>query len=263
MDENLENSTPTEKTEAPQYTDIEVKAMEMGWRPKSEFHGDDVDFIDAKEFVNRKPLFDKIEYQSKHLKQLTRSFEALKQHYTKVKETEFNNALAALRQDRRNALQNGDGEAFERADEQIKNVEAQINEVKQTAATPAVTSQEPPQEFVDWVNKNSWYNTSKPMRAFADELGRELAGSMPPSEVLKRVEQSVRTEFAHKFTNPNKASAPEVSGGTAPVNRSSKNDDFVLTDLERKIMNDLIRQDPVLFTKEKYIAELKAVQGRK
>ena len=35
---------------------IETRALEMGWRPKEEFDGNEEDFIDAKEFVRRKPL---------------------------------------------------------------------------------------------------------------------------------------------------------------------------------------------------------------
>ena len=38
-----------------------------------DFFGEDDDFIDAKEFVARKPLYDKIAQQSKQLKNVTNS----------------------------------------------------------------------------------------------------------------------------------------------------------------------------------------------
>lgn len=259
MDENIEN-TPGENT--PQYTEVEQRAIEMGWRPKTEFNGNEADFIDAKEFVNRKPLFDKIEHQSRQLKQVTRALEALKTHYTKVQETEFNRALSALKEERKSALRDGDGDKFEAIDSQIKTVEHQITEVQRAAAAPVVEQNETPQVFNDWVSRNTWYNSSKAMRAFADELGRELAGTMEPTEVLKRVEQSVRSEFPHKFTNPNKQAAPEVgSSRVSPSTRGS--DDFQLTETERQIMNTLIRSDPKLFNKETYIAQLKAARESK
>jgi cytochrome c556 len=73
---------PTEAPveQAPQRSDIETRALEMGWRPKEEFEGSEDDFIDAKEFVRRKPLFEKIEHQSKELKQIKQALEACKGH---------------------------------------------------------------------------------------------------------------------------------------------------------------------------------------
>ena len=47
--------------EAPELSPIEQKAIQMGWRPKEQFEGDEEEFIDAKEFVRRQPLFDRIE----------------------------------------------------------------------------------------------------------------------------------------------------------------------------------------------------------
>jgi len=255
--DNIENTPET--PEVPQLSEIEQRAMEMGWRPKSEFHGDEVDFIEAKEYVNRKPLFDKIEHQSRQLKQVTTALNALKTHYTKVQETEFNRALAALKEERRTALRDGDGDKFDTVDEQIKTVETQIKEVQQ-AAQIETTTNEVPQVFNDWVSRNSWYTSSKAMKAYADEVGRELAGTMEPTEVLKQVEKSVRKEFAHKFVNPNKEIAPEV-GSSRGTNSRTRSESFELTDQERHIMNTLIKSDPVKFTKEKYIADLKKIKG--
>ena len=63
MDENL-----NQEQEQPTLSPIEEKAIQMGWRPKDQFEGDEEEFIDAKEFVRRQPLFDRIENQNKQLK---------------------------------------------------------------------------------------------------------------------------------------------------------------------------------------------------
>ena len=122
-------------------TEIEKRAIEMGWRPKEEFNGDEADFIDAGEFVRRKPLFDKIEDSSRQIKQLHKALEAFKQHYSSVKEAEYNRALTALKQHRKEALTAGDGDRFEAIDEEIKRVETEaskIQEVQQVEDTPTV-----------------------------------------------------------------------------------------------------------------------------
>ena len=60
--------TTPEQT-APELSPIEQKALEMGWRPKEEFEGEEADFIDATEFVRRKPLFEKIDTVGKELRE--------------------------------------------------------------------------------------------------------------------------------------------------------------------------------------------------
>lgn len=258
---NIESPDQVSENTTPEYSEIELKALEMGWKPKEEFSGDETDFIDAKEFVNRKPLFDRIEHQSRQLKAVQRALDALKGHYTKVQETEFNRALSVLKAERKEALKDGDADKFDTLDDQIKQVEGQLELVKEAAATPSANPEEHP-EFVSWVSKNSWYNTTGYMRAFADDVGSRLARQgMSPSDVLREVEKAVRKEFPQKFTNPNKQSAPDVSSSRAPATTSSKADNFPLTDEERKIMNTLIASDPKTFTKEKYIADLKKIKG--
>ena len=100
------------------------------------------------------------------------------------------------------------------------------------------------------------------MRKFADDFGTNLASQgLAPADVLKQVEQAVRKEFPHKFTNPNKEHAPSVEQSRGAGKTAGKETDSFLSDQERKVMNDLVRSG--LLTKEKYIADLKAVKGLK
>ena len=57
----IPDNTPEEK--APEYTKIELEAMDMGWRPKSEFNGDEDDFIAAIRKSDIGGLFPKIVYK--------------------------------------------------------------------------------------------------------------------------------------------------------------------------------------------------------
>ena len=263
----IEN-TPAEQVSGEQsvpkeLSPIEQKAMEMGWRPIEEFSGDEVDFIDAKEFVARKPLYDKIGQQSKQLKNVTTAIESLKTHYGKVQETAYKEALAALKSERRRALTDGDADRFEQLDDDIKLKEQEVAELRAEQSVPIV-KEEPTvhPDFANWQSKNEWYSSVKYMREFADELGGRLANTMTPKEVLAEVEKQVRKEFPHKFNNPNKSDAPEVSS-SRNTGRGAKSDGIELNEQELKIMHNLIKIDPVLFTKEKYIAELKKAKGIK
>lgn len=262
MLENPENSqeelvdTPAERTP------MEQKAMEMGWRPKDEFHGDEDDFIDAKEFVRRQPLFEKIEAQNKQIKNVTRALETFKQHYTKVEQAAVERALTMLKTQRKEALSDGDGDRFELLDDEIKKAEAKVLEIEQVKNQPLVEETVVHPDWQAFQSRNPWYNTTGYMRKFADDFGTNLASQgLAPADVLKQVEQAVRKEFPNKFVNPNKANAPDVEqsrGSNKPV---GKEGDSFMNEQERKIMNDLVRSG--LLTKEKYIADLKAVKGLK
>jgi hypothetical protein len=267
MTEEVKVNTPTEvpagtqvTTDTVTYSDIEVKAMEMGWRPKEEFDGDEEEFIDAKEFVRRKPLFDKIEQTGRQLKNVTKALESFKQHYTKVREVEYERALKTLKDERKSALRDGDGDRFDELDEQIKNVEKEAEQVRAAHDAPLVKEEVVHPEWQAWRNRNRWYESVGYMRKFADDVGNDMQQrGMSPAEVLKEVEKAVRKEFPQKFTNPNKANAPSVESSGAPSKGSKSLGDFELTDIERKIMNDLVRSK--VLTKEEYIADLKKQKG--
>ena len=257
--ENQEVDTSQESNE-PQYTEMEHRALEMGWRPKDDFDGTDDDFVDAKEFVARKPLYDKIGQQSKQIKNVTAAVEALKEHYGKVQETEYKRALAALKDTRKQALVEGDADKFQQADDQIKDVEGQVAELKAETSRPAVQEEAAVHpEFANWMNKNPWYGSIKYMKEYADDVGARLANTMSPAEVLKEVEKQVRKEFPQKFVNSNKQDAPEV-GRSSGAGRSRGND-MELNEQETRIMNTLVRSGAI--TKEKYLADLKLVKGIK
>lgn len=250
-------SEPSEVVEQKQ-DPIELKALEMGWRPKDEFHGDDEEFIDAKEFVRRKPLFDRIEYQSKELKNVKKALEEFKEHYSKVRETEYQRALDQLKAARKEALTSGDGDRFEAIDDQIKHVEEAAAEVKAVANAQPASAGDPP-EFAAWKSQNRWYQKDADMTEFADSLGTGLARKgLPPEEVLRKVEASVRKQFPEKFTNKNKETAPDVESSKGRGS-SSGGEAFTLNEQERKVMNDLVRQK--VMTKEEYIRDLKKVKG--
>lgn len=248
------------KTEegAPQYSELEQKALDMGWRPKEEFDGEEIDFVDAKEFISRKPLYDKISHQSKQIKNVSRSLDALKEHYTKVKETEYQNAVKTLKAQRKEALASGDADAFEEADDGIKKAEQQFAEIKEATQHTSVDEPVLSPVFQNWKNRNPWYDASGYMRNFADDVGKRLhASGMNPDDILKEVEKSVRKEFPAKFSNPNKADAPDV--GTNRGAGKGKGAELQLSEQERRVMDTLVRGGHI--TKEKYIADLKKVRG--
>lgn len=237
-------------------TPIEEKAMAEGWVPQDEWEGDPDQWRPAKEFLDRGELFKKIEDQNRTIKEFKRVLEDMKQHNAKIREVEYQRALKALKEQKKEALENGDADAVVRLDDQIdlvKEEQVKLQRQPQVADTGEVNP-----ELAAWIDKNKWYETDRAMKAYADDLGRELAlRGQPPSEILKEVERQVKTEFAHKFRNPNRdrAGAVEASSGKG----AKAKDDFVMTDEEKRIMERFVRTGAI--TREKYIEDLKATRG--
>ena len=258
MSEELNQNT--EQTEKPAPSEMEQKALEMGWRPREEFDGNEDDFIDAKEFVRRKPLFDKIDHTNRELKNVKKALGSFKQHYSKVEEVAVQKAIAQLKAARKEALSEGDGDRFDAIDEQLQNAQTQLRQIEAVKNQPVVDESEPHPDFVQFTQRNGWYQNDSELTKFADNLGMGLAATgMKPTEVLAEIEKQVRSRFPAKFRNSRKEEAPDVDASRG--NSSNKSDKFVLTEEETKIMNTLVRSGAL--TKEKYIADIKAQRGQK
>lgn len=260
-----ENQNPNVGTDVPgeqkPLTRIQEEAMAQGWRPREDFDGEEDEFIDAPEFVRRGELFRKIESQSKEMKDMKRALQALAKQNADIAKIEYEKALKDLKAQKKDALAEGDADRVVEVDEQIDLVkdqqkalqQQQLEQVREQALNP---------EFAAWTAKNQWYETDKRMRSYADSLGVSLAQEgMSPTEVLKEVEKEVRQRFSEKFRNPKREAPAAVEGA---VNRAgSKRGDDTESNMsadEKRIMNTIINSG--VMTKEKYLEQYKAIQGR-
>ena len=241
---------------------VQEEALSQGWVPKEEFDGDPERWVDAGEFIRRGELFRKIESQSKELKDVKKALNELAKHNSKIREVEYARAVEGLKAQKKTALAEGDADRVVEIDDKIDLVKDQqkILQAQQLQEAAQVDNTVHP-ELQNWIAKNSWYESDKKMKAYADSIGIQLAQEgMSPRDVLKEVEKEVKERFKEKFRNPNRERPSAVEGS---VPRAGKGSDanFELSDVEKTIMKTLV--DGGHITKEKYIADLKAVKGLK
>ena len=253
-DEQKQEQTPQER----EYLTLEQEAMSQGWRPKEEYEGDPDRFIDAGEFIRRGELFSKIDHQSKEIKQLRSAMENFKSHHANVEKTAYDRAIKDLKAQRKAALAEGDVDKFDELDTAIDDITQERDEfvqkqIQQPAVAPAVDP-----AFSAWVAKNQWYQKDAIMQGAADRLGIQLAREgMSPLEVLKKVEQEIKKEFAHKFSNPNRDKPSAVEAST-PRGQGAKSK-FVPTEEQKRIGQSFVRAKA--FEKiEDYYAELEKME---
>lgn len=252
-----EVQVPQEVVEEQAPDPVEVQARELGWKPKEEFEAEEKNagkkWRSAEEFMDRKSLFDKIETQSHEIKTLKKGLQSFAQHYTNVEKAAFQRAYDALKAQHREALKEGE---LVRAED----IKDEMTELKQKIDTvaPPVKIDETPAEFIEWKNRNSWYQKDTNMTKFADDLGRKLhLEGMSPAEILQEVEVRTRAVYAEKFKNPNRSAAPEMVNPGRKAAATS--DAFRLSEDERRIMKNMVRTG--IMTEEQYIADLKKMRG--
>jgi hypothetical protein len=257
LEEGNEVVETTETVQATEPSPLEIEAREGGWVPKEEYSGDENKWVDAAEFVRRGPLFKKIETQSREIKAMRQAIADIQKLHANSREQEYKRALAEIRAEKKAALIEGDADAVIEADEKIEMLREAQREVPQQTE---VSSGEQHPEFVNWVNRNQWYQSNKGMRAFADTVGADFrASGMSPADVLKAVEKEVRKEFPNRFVNPNQSKPGSVEGGVGAGTTKGGKDSFTLTDEERGIMRNLVRLN--VLTEKEYIDEIKKTRG--
>ena len=263
----VKKTEPEQKKPPVEYTKVQQKAIDAGWRPRAEFEGADDEFIDAGEFVRRGELFDKIEQRRKEISELRKTVRVMQEHHGKVREAEFKRALDLLKKQKVEALKDNEPERVVDLDTQIDEVKDQLALTKADAAREVIKD-EPDPRFLSWVDKNKWYAQNTELKEFADSVGIAYTKAHPgisPVDVLKYVETRVKTAYPDKFKNPNRERASAVEGGDGnrtASRKASQTDDYEMTAEEEKVFATLKRADPKFWTKERYVADLKAIPKR-
>lgn len=243
--------------EVPEVSELEQRALEMGWRPKEEFDGPEELFVDAKEFIGRKPLYDRIAEGSKEIKKMREAISALQEHHAKVEEATRKQIIAELKAQKKEALEEGNADLVVEIDDQI--AQQRAKEIAE-AQKPVQQSQELHPAFINWARDNKWYENDMELRIEADALGFAYKQRNPGAgadDVLKEVGTKIRKLYPEKFANPRRQQESKVDGASSA--KTSKKETFELTEDERKVMNTLVRAK--VFTEDEYIAEVKKTRG--
>lgn len=243
-----------------EYTAAEQEAMKHGWKPQTEWEGDEDDFISAPEFNRRAELFDKIARQSRDLKQIDAKYNQLIKMQSKIAEKAKEETIKELMEQKT--------EAYAREDfSKVVELDEKIAEEKNATVLPEAPSNTVDPHFTAWTQENTWYENDADLADLADAFGmaygqKEIKKGRDPNsitmdEVLAHVDSKMKP---HLNVSPARGTkAPAVEGASKSAGkRPAKKAAFTEADLsedQKVIMNDIIKSDPS-FTKEMYIESL-------
>lgn len=250
----------------PETDAIKELAAQLGWR--EDHTGDDA--VDAKTYILRsKDIQKSMSQHNKDLKDqlaaLDGSVSALKKHNESVYQAEvkrLTSEVAALKKERRAAVELADVEKVEELDGQIEQRQKDLDAPKPVDKQEQQATDNP--DYDEWIKDNGWYLTDDAMAKFADTVAQQYAGA-PLDRVYKLVRTRVQEVFPDKFEPvkvPEKVKSP--IGPKSPVERSSakRNDSsFTKADLtsdQVQIMNQFVRGG--IMTEEQYINDIAKMQ---
>lgn len=219
----------------------EEQAKAKGWRPKDDFDGDTSQWVDAEEFVKREPLFDKIRNQSKELKDMRKTLDAMSNHFHKATKVAVDKAISDLKGQRKEAIELGDVNRVDQIDQEIKQQESQAPKPQ---GPPAV-----PDEIKDWIDVNPWFNSNKEMQAFAIAFNEQYLKSNPGDlpESLRKTKDAVKRAFPETFQNDNRSDPPKVESGSAPKGKTAGGYSVSKLSAEQKMVyNQMVKTHKVL-----------------
>lgn len=248
----------------------EEQALAIGWKPD---HSGKT-FIDAKEYVLRKPLFERIDRQGSELRELKNMNQQIASHLSSLRKEAYEQALKDLESKRIQAINEGDSSQVFTTERQIKEIEIRKSNdpiVRQPEYAPI---QEKHPDVGSFEQRNaSWYNVNTPenrrMVEAAGLIDKQLAEEahergivLDPKEHLRTIEERIRKNFSHRFENPKKE-APIMVGRSSTSKELSKTDSLVarLSAEQRNMGEYFVRSTKTAsesnkMTLEKYAAEL-------
>lgn len=192
----------TNDVTTPEYTEVEVKALDQGWVPKDQWEGDPEEWRPAKEFVERGEIFKNLHSTKRELAKTQAALNAQMRHHAVVFEKAYQKALKDLQMEKREAIKNQDFEQLAVVETKIESVQQEhAQEAAQLAQVQQVATQEQTNpKFAAFVESNSWYLTDRELNLEADIIGAKYVAQTGDKEgVFTHVAEQIKKRFPEKF----------------------------------------------------------------
>ena len=275
MSEELQQEAPQEASEASQF---ESEARAQGWVAQEEFRGSENDWVDAETFVRRgkeiMPILRK--NNEKLLKELgeakkmaeearesAKEFREYQKQQFEKKAKDLEGQLEQLKQAKRDAITQGDGDRAIAIDDAMDDLKEQRIEAKEELKAAEAKAAEVPQVTADpilnsWMDKNDWFGKDARMTGIANGLGVSLRQENPNlngQAFLDKLDAELQEVFPEKFGKKRTPNPMEGSpNGTARPSVSSGKKTYANLPAEARAACDkFVKQG--LMTKEAYVAE--------
>lgn len=248
----LEAEHEQDYSQEPEYTETELEAMDLGWKPEGK--DKDGNTLSADEFLSRRPLFNKIKNQREELDEIKKLVAELREDNKKIAQAsikEKQELLQELKEAREKALDDLDADEVRNLDKRIENVQEEI-----------VTKPEEKDDKTEYVSpywngfleKNEWasnpdsalYHAGMGMARQFLTMHPEYAEPGKDGPMYDYVHKKIREEFPEKFqdSKPQKSGNKVASSTKRSTGSYSRKKQVTLADLpedEREVVRVMMR----------------------
>lgn len=247
MTEQIEDQEQLQETEITSAPSVEDRASELGWKEDGELSAEE--FIKHKDILSSKQRKEQLLQENREIKaklekheQLLSDFQKHQAERMERQKAEHAEQIAGLRQQRAEAIRNGDGDA-------VNELEDRIDLLKERKPVEAVKAEEPQPErkpdhpqWADWKAQNQW--VEDPIAsAYAQAAYAELAASGDDSTgvvLWEKVKAKVARVLPDKFGNQNRAKPSAVESGSTTRSQQDVGAVAKMSAQDRRMMDDLI-----------------------
>ena len=252
---------------------LEKEARQFGWVPKEEFRGSDDVWVDAESFVQRgkeiNPILrknnerlmkelDSTKRQMADFKEAAEEFKRFQKESYERKATELQSELALLKEQKKDAINSGDGQLAVDLDDQMDALKERQQEERKKALVPErKVEPEVTEEVTEWVEANEWYSKDLKMRSAADAVAVQLNKEQPwlkGKAFFEALDTELTSTFAaEKLGKRVRPRSPVDSSSVSTSRSSGSGKSYSSLPSDAKAACDkFVRQG--LMTKEEYVA---------
>ena len=245
---------PEVVVEEPEERNFDDEARKEGWVPEEEWNGPKEKWVDSATFVERgekiagilKSKVSRLEEEVQRLAESNKQFGAFHKTSLEKEQKKAAQAIKELEQLRKQAISEGDGDAFDAADRQLSELKREAPQTDQTAHA---------QMAQQWLAENKWYNESPKLGPYADGIAERVAaegysGKAYFNELTRRTKEAFPEEFSN--TRRTQSSAVEGGGEKETKNSKAKTYDNLPSDAKAACAN-FVRGG--FMTKEEYVKQ--------
>ena len=270
MDETT--AVPTEATEAPELqteTTVEAhsadqdtitEAKRQGWVPQDEYDGPTEKWVDAETFVKKGKEINALlrkdnEFLKREVAEMKSTMMEFKKFSADNEKRAYERALSDLREQKKQAVNQGDGDRLVEVDDAIE--ELKVQRAKEAQQAKAPSNQIDP-SFVEWNDDNKWFGKDAELTEEANMIGETIKRRQPTligREFLDEVTKRVKKMYPEKFTNTNRDKPSPVEGTTS--NKSSaKTGKYSFSDLPPEAKSACLKfEKQKLLSREEYVRD--------
>lgn len=264
LDPVIEKDEPV--VETPTLTPDEQRALDLGWKPKDKWEGDESEWVPAKWWLKYGDLEQRSITLEAETKKKDRVIGAMKDHYVRVKDDAKAEVLAQIKKAKAEAVKQEDYQKVAELDYQVDQINSgldnRFNKRDQEVQKVDTENVGPAPEFLEWNRHNSWYkygSTTDELTRYADTVAvgfRQLNPTASYEQMLEFAEESVKAKYPDKF-KPMPNNPVNESGSNNQPKPPKGGSKTRLTEAEKEVARNFG------MTEEEYAKELEVYSKRK